>query len=142
MQIRINEDDLIYFLEDIVIERAGNVFRETVLAWNRAVDTILGWPARHLPLPPAKRTPYWIAVDELPESLRQEMDAYLDRLANPDPFLGETPKPLSPATIEQYRLMVIQLASALTGSGVPSHLYRALAHAMRHVNGLERPGTA
>lgn len=128
-----------YLTEDIVIERAGNVFRETILAWNRAVDTIPGWPARHLPLPPRKRAPYWIAVDELPESLRREMDAYLDRLTNPDPFLGETPKPLSPATIEQYRLMVIQLASALVGSGVPlqdltslhalvtpSHLHRAL----------------
>jgi hypothetical protein len=108
-----------YLRNEVMLTKAESVIRATRRAWNRAVDTVPGWPQRRVVLPPPKRQPYWLRREQLPESLQQEIAAYLDRLANPDPFLGESCRIFAPATIRQYREAFIQLASALAASGTP-----------------------
>ena len=102
-----------------MLDNANGVVRATRYAWNRAVDQVPGWPIGRVAPPPCKRTPYWLRPDELPASLQEELEAYLHRLGNPDPFVGQGSRILRPGTVTQYRHMLIMLASALTRSGVP-----------------------
>jgi integrase len=77
--------------------------------------------------PPRKRTPYWLRLDELPLSLQQEIAAYLDRLAQPDPFLGKSARALRPETLLQNRHYLVLLASALVHSGIPVEQLTSIA---------------
>jgi integrase len=96
----------------------GKIARATRRAWNRAVDTVPGWPDRRLALPQPKQTPYWIKLEQLPDSLQQEVEAYLHRLEHPD--LGATDKAIASSTAHQFRVLFITLASALVASGIPA----------------------
>jgi hypothetical protein len=108
-----------YLRHEAMLDKADAVVRATRYAWNEAVDTVPAWPIRRVAPPPSKRTPYWLRPDELPASLRQELQDYLHRLGHPDPFVGPGSRILRPGTVMQYRHMLIMLASALVRSGVP-----------------------
>ena len=102
--------------------------RENIKAWNR-----LAASRDDLPLlmpPPVKRTPYWIAFEEWPEGLREEVTALLHRLANPNIFMGRKVRKLSPNTVQQYRHMIAILVSATVGDGVPLAHLTSLAVAL------------
>lgn len=99
--------------------KAEDVVRATRHAWNRAVDTVPGWPKQCLTPPPCKRSSYWLRLEHFPESLQQEIRDDLHRLANPDPFLDTSSNGYAPATVGQFRYTYITLASALVASGVP-----------------------
>ena len=61
---------------------AGKIVRTTRAAWNRAMETVPGWPQQRLAPVPPKRTPYWLREDQLPASLR-ERDHGLPRQPGP-----------------------------------------------------------
>jgi hypothetical protein len=106
-----------YLRNEVMLTKAESVIRGTRGAWNRAVDTVPGWSQRRVSLPPPKRQPYWLRLEQLPVSFQQEAAAYLHRMEHPDPFLGESCRIFSPVTIRLYREAFIQLASALVASG-------------------------
>jgi integrase len=109
-----------YHLEhEALLDRPEGVIRATRHAWNRAADTVPGWPQQRLAAPPRKRTSYWLPLEQLPTSLQQEIHHHLHRLAVPDPFLADTCNGYTPATVEQFRHTFITLASALVASGTP-----------------------
>jgi integrase len=108
-----------YLQHEAMIDKVDDVVRATRRTWNRAADTIPGWPQRRLSPPTLKREPYWVPRDQLPPSLQGELAAYLHRLGNPDPFLGQSSRMLSAGTVEQYAAALTAIASALVRSGVP-----------------------
>jgi integrase len=108
-----------YLEHEAMLDKAVAVVRATRLSWNAAVDGVQGWPVRRVAPPPSKRTPYWLGLDELPASLQQELEAYLQQLGDPDPFVRPGSRILRPGTVGQYRNMLVMLASALVHSGVP-----------------------
>ena len=116
-----------YVTDEAMLVEAGKVVRITRAAWNRAVETVPGWPQQRLEPVPPKRTPYWLREDQLPASLREQITGYLASLAQPDPFLGPSRKALAPGTVDQHRIVCITLASALVGSGVPVERLTSLA---------------
>ena len=95
------------------------VIRATRRAWNRAVDTVPGWPKQRLAPPESRHVPYWVPLNQLSVPLQQEIEDYLHRLAHPDPFLGLGGKALASTTIDQFRILFITLASGLIASGPP-----------------------
>ena len=100
------------------------MIRTTRDAWNRAVDTVPGWPQQRLEPVPPKWTPYWLREDQLPAALREQITAYLASLAQPDPFLGPSRKALAPGTVDQHRIVCITLASALVALRRPGRAAR------------------
>jgi integrase len=120
-----------YLEHEAMLDQADAVARATRYAWNRAVDTVAGWPVRRVAPPPSKRRPYWLRLDELPASLQQEQHDYLHRLGHPDPFVGPGSRILRPATVVQYRNALIMLASALVRSGVPVEELTSIAVLVR-----------
>jgi hypothetical protein len=94
-----------YLEQEAMLDKADAVVRATRYAWNRAVDTVPGWPVRPVAPPPCKRTSYWLKPDELLTSLQQDLGEYLHRLGHPDPFVGPGSRILRPGTVVQYRNM-------------------------------------
>jgi len=116
-----------YLTDEAMLIEAEKVVRITRAAWNRAVETVPGWPQQRLAPVPPKRTPYWLRDDQLPASLREQITGYLTSLGQPDPFLGPSRRALAPGTVDQHRIVCITLASALVGSGIPVDQLTSLA---------------
>lgn len=96
-----------------------------IKAWNR-----LSASHEHLPTltpPPVKRTSYWISFDQWPETLVEELEAFLQFLSTPSDFVTRRRKVLKPGTVKQYRHNVSILVSALVQSGVPIDALACLA---------------
>ena len=93
--------------------------------WNKLAVTVPGWPGKAV-TSQRKRNPYMVSKDALLPSLRAEIDAYLDALANGgDPqegcvplFLkGITSRSLSPVTLTLRLTQIMQYVSALVEQG-------------------------
>ena len=122
-----------YLEHEVMRDDPDEVVRETRRAWNRALETVPGWPDRRLAPPQRKRQPYWLPVEQLPSPLQQEMRDYLDGLGSTDPFLGRSSKALAQGTMGHFRYVFIQLASALVACGTP-------VGALTSIKILVRPG--
>jgi integrase len=97
--------------------RPRSCWRQTIVAWNRAVDTINGWPRVRLTVP-SFRNAYCVPWETITASFRDEVEAYLGHLADPDPFdLNAPPRPARPKSIESYRFQIRQIVSALVIGG-------------------------
>jgi hypothetical protein len=120
-----------YLKHEAMLDKADAVVRATRYGWNAAVDTVAGWPVRRVAPPPSKRRPYWLGLDELPASLRQELEAYLQQLGDPDPFARPGSRILRPGTVVQYENMLRMVASALVRCGVPVQQLTSIAVLVR-----------
>ena len=88
-------------------------FRAIVKAWNKAAETVDGWPKTVLAVP-SNRDPYCLKWEEFPASFRQDAEAWLARNADPDPLdFDAPPRPWSEASLKTYRFQIRQLVSAL-----------------------------
>ncbi len=113
----VNEDHGGTFLEwlqtQTLVQHPEALHRRCLLAWNKAVDTVAGWPQILLPIP-SNRYTYTLEWHDLPEGLRQDAEAWLEYLSKDDPFsLDAPPKPVRPATVKHRRFQIRQLVSAL-----------------------------
>lgn len=128
-----------------------NTLRSSINAWNNLAASREDLP--RLTPPPVKRTSYWIPVDEWPEKLVSELEAFLKFLSTPPDFLASDPngmkapiapirrrhlnsgarrkKVLKPATIKQYRHNVSIAVSGLVHSGVPMDELSSLGEVFR-----------
>jgi integrase len=103
-------------LQQSLIERPKQVHREACLAWNRAAETVPGWPPARLRVPQNRRN-YALPVTAYPASFATDLQAYLDHLAGNDLFAETARQPACPLTIHDNRLQLLQLAAALVRSG-------------------------
>jgi integrase len=113
-------------LRQSLIERPKQVHREACLAWNRAVETVPGWPQVQLQVP-QNRCDYALPVCTYPASFATDLQAYLDHLAGNDLFAETARQPASPLTIHDNRLQLLQIAAALVLSGRGPASIRSLA---------------
>jgi integrase len=101
--------------------------RTAVNAWNLAVVRFPQWPRQRFDLPSRakviKRKP-----DAFPDTFQADVERYLSTLSNPDLFSEDAlSAPLKPATIDQYRGMLMRFASILLLAGIPAEDIRDLA---------------
>jgi hypothetical protein len=117
-----------------LIRRPKQVYRTACVLWNRASQTIAGWPAVEVPVPNGSRR-YSLRYEDLPGSFRVDAERYLTHLGNQDPFADDYVASLRPATIEARRKQILQLAP--TGSPPPEHR-TALGQGERRRPGYDR----
>jgi hypothetical protein len=107
-------------VEESFVNRPEHVAANAIKTWNRLKDQVPGWPDIMLaPLPPRK-VPWTFAVESFPASFQADVEAWLERLRNPDLLDASGPaKPLRPTTIKHRRFQIREAASALVRSGKP-----------------------
>lgn len=91
-----------------------------IQAWNHLRLEVDGWPDIQLSRLPRKKEPWTFPIETFPESFQADVDAWINRLANPDLLDEDAPaKPLRPSTIKHRKFQLREVASALVRSGVP-----------------------
>jgi integrase len=89
-------------------------WRKTVAVWNEAVDSIPGWPSQRLTPPPDSKRPRHLSLNELPESFRKDLEAYLSWASGADRLADDAPTtPLKTSTLRQRREHLRLAASTL-----------------------------
>jgi len=110
-------------------------WRAAVKAWNLAVRRRPDWPQQTLSLP-RRDTRIARPVADFPESFGIDLDAYLARLARPDPLDPDgLTRALKPSTIAQRRSQILRFAGVLVEAGLP-------IEAVDSVSALVAPATA
>ena len=117
----VNDAHISGLVEALVAETFQNkphqVAVNTAKTWNRMRETIQGWPDTELTVP-RQRQPWTTPLERFPTSFQEDVDRWLDRLANPDPLDSSgPPKPLRPDTIRHRRFQIQEMASALLYQG-------------------------
>lgn len=103
--------------DETFVQRPEALHRRTLTLWNKAADTIDGWPQVSLTLP-SNRRGYCLPWDRLPDPLRQDAEAWLENLRNPDILGDDAPaRPARPATVTARKFQVRQIVSALVLGG-------------------------
>ena len=106
-----------WLIDGTLVERPDALYRATIRSWNKAAATVEAWPATRLMLP-ATVDRYCLAWEDIPEPLRGDIEAWLDRLAHADPLDDRgPPRPVRPATAKHRRFQTRQLVSALARRG-------------------------
>lgn len=99
-----------------------------IKVWNRLRQEISEWPDVALSPLPRKKPPWTIPLEQFPQTLQDDIDGWIARLANPDLLDDNAPaKPLRPATIKHRQFQLRVAASALVHSGKPISQVDSLA---------------
>lgn len=119
-----NDDHIRGMLETLIAESFQNKpehkVAEAIKVWNRLRGEVDGWPDIQLSRLPRKREPWTIALEQFPQSLQDDVAAWINRLANPDLLDDDAPaKPLRPTTIKHRQFQLREVASALVHAGMP-----------------------
>jgi integrase len=117
---RVTEADLAGFhqslAEEALIRDAQATWAEMARAWNRAVDEIEGWPQVKIDRP-LRRQSYVLPWSAFPPSLKQDVDAWIARLAGKD-FADDGPmRPLTEGSLAAREYHLRAFASALVLRG-------------------------
>lgn len=95
-------------------------FRKAVNSWNLAVRLIPEWPRQTFVLPSRAKV-IKLKPEAFPPTFVADLDAYLAGLQYPDVFNPDAVAvPLRPASIKQYRGMLLRFASILVLTGLPA----------------------
>lgn len=109
-------------------------YRAAVNGWNLAVRRVPDWPQRPLTLSSRQKL-FRLEEGQLPTRFHADLEAILDRLANPDPLADEgQSRGLRPATIKQYRHQIIRFASELVHAGYPAEAITAVSDLLDPAN--------
>lgn len=102
------------------VNRPEHVVSNAIKTWNRLKGEVSCWPDVVLSPLPRKKDPWTSPIETFPDSFQSDVNAWLERLRNPDIFDGSGPsKPLRPSTIAHRRFQIQEVASALMRSGKP-----------------------
>lgn len=115
-------------LAESFINRPEHVVVNAIKTWNRLKDQLSDWPGVALAPLPRKKEPWTFPIETFPDSFQSDVDAWLERLRNPDLFDASGPsKPLRAPTIAHRRFQIQEVASALVHSGKPVPQITSLA---------------
>jgi integrase len=103
-------------LDDALLKHPDAVFAELVRGWRAAQQMVEVWPTVSITIP--DRRDHWtFPWPTFPQSLRQDCDIWLDRLAGRD-LLEEAPfRPVRPGTLERREWQLRAFATALVLRG-------------------------
>ena len=120
---------LAWMTEDSLIKQPRIVHQTTIRVWNRMAGIDPAWPSQQLRAPSYSRT-YTLPLDAYPASLKDEVTAYLDRLAGRN-ILDELDfRPLRPASLRTLGFQLRAYLAALVHSGIDPATLISLRHAL------------
>ena len=127
-----SDDHVRGLLETLITEsfqnRPEHKVAEAIKVWNRLRNEVDGWPNIKLNRLPRKKEPWTIPLEQFPQSLQDDVAAWIKRLANPDLLDEDAPaKPLRPTTIKHRQFQLREVASALSHAGMPINEIDSLA---------------
>ena len=106
-------------LEEQSLNRApSQVHRTTCVLWNKAGQTIPGWPDGRANVPSLANR-YSLEWDAFQTSFREDAAAFLKRSGNQDVLADDYARSVEPSTIQMRRKQILQVATALVRSGFP-----------------------
>jgi hypothetical protein len=92
--------------------------RTTCRVWNKAVESVSGWPPLRLSLPDYRRPRQSTTLTSFPLSLQEEFAAYIESLRGGDLFSDQAAqKAMAPSTVRQRGVELGLALSALVASG-------------------------
>jgi hypothetical protein len=107
-----------YLEDDANVPSPNDCHRVTCCVWNKAAETVPGWPQTRLALPDHRRPRQSLPLSSFPASLQGELADYLSSLGAGDIFAKDAPrKPLRPSTVRQRAIELGLALSALAASG-------------------------
>jgi integrase len=126
----VTEDDLLAYravlMESSLRADPEGTWDGIVWIWNAEADRSLDWPQVLIPRPSRKDT-YSLPWSAFSASLKQDVDAWLKRLAG-DPLADEGPsRPVRAGTLTTRERQLRAVASALVAAGEPITAVRSLA---------------
>ena len=105
--------------EETFVNKPASKVGSAVSVWNKLRTSLPHWPQQSLKFPRAKE-PWTIPLSKFPQSFQDDVDQWLNRLANPDILSADGPmKPVRKSTIKHRRFQIQEIASAIMKSGVP-----------------------
>lgn len=115
----VSDEDVAAFeteLRAMGLNRPSQTARNAVLAWNKLSVSVVGWPSAQLTIPDNRG---WVSLrfEDLPQSLRTDIEAYLHSAKGDDLFSDQVE--LSDKTITDRRNKIRQLISHGIEVGVP-----------------------
>jgi integrase len=102
----------------LLVRDPGGVYRESCKLWNRAVETIPGWPQVLVSVPDRRRD-FALSLDAFPLSFRTDVERFLANGGEPDVFSDSYYRPVAELTLRNRRQYVLMAATALVRSEVP-----------------------
>lgn len=103
-------------------------WRATVRAWQRAAETVSGWPTISLNLPPNGRRRWTLHESDFAAAFRTDVTEYLARQGRANLRAEDGPRRASrPATLRHRRHQIYKLASAAVFAGTPVEDLQGLA---------------
>ncbi|MBL4871944.1 MAG: hypothetical protein JKY41_00745, partial [Rhodobacteraceae bacterium] len=113
-------DLLRVLIEESFVNKPEHVVANAIKTWNRLKGEAACWPEVELLPLPRKKEPWTFAIETFPISFQSDVNAWLERLRNPDIFDRSGPsQPLRPTTVVHRRFQIQEAASALLRSGKP-----------------------
>ncbi|HIL20895.1 MAG TPA: site-specific integrase, partial [Candidatus Thioglobus sp.] len=115
-------DDFLVALETNTLltdKHRHDAHRRTTLLWNEVSVVITIWPNNKLTIPNYKKPRTTRPFCDFPKSFQEDVDNYLNWLADPDPFAEHhPPKRCRPRTIELRQKQIQLMASATVAEGI------------------------
>jgi len=112
------EDFRRHLTERSLVRNPATVYAQTCRLWDRAGETVAGWPEYRVRLPGASKG-YSLDWSTFPESFQKDVEAFLYQKANPNILLDSYSRPTREATTIGRRKCLRQMATALAASGFP-----------------------
>ena len=126
----VQEEDLLAYQSAIVSDRMRAnpeaAWDHFLWAWNRAVESVPGWPKLILARPD-RRGAYCLPLETFPRDFAVDLDAYQQRLANTDLDEDGPLRPASASTIKARTHQMRVAASILVHQGVGPTTITSLA---------------
>ena len=109
---------LIHLEADTQVPDPHACHRTTCRVWNKAVETVSGWPQLRLRLPDYRRPRQSTPITAFPVSLQLEFASYIASLRGGDLFVEKgARKTMAPSTVRQRAVELGLALSALVASG-------------------------
>lgn len=100
-----------------MVKHPRKVLKGVITNWNRCAREVAGWPRVRLETL-NKTKPYTFPLESFPESFRQEVGDWVERVSNPDPLDLDAPvRPLRGDTVDARIHGIRRFASALVHRG-------------------------
>ena len=114
-------------LEDVLVRKTmREIHRKACKAWNRASETVGGWPQQRLTVP-TYQTRFTLPLSQFPKPLIEELDRYLAFLERPGLLAPKNVRPLKPISVLARRNQFHYFMSALVHSGYDPSKLQSLA---------------